>query len=117
MDVEMPKMDRLTFLETLMRGRPMPIVIVSSLTEAGCPTTLRVFELGAVDYITKPKLDLREGMREIVDDLIEKVKLQPWPRFEGQGMGLPIGAAASFATVGGHDQGNRYDHGHRGIHG
>lgn len=85
----MPKMDRLTFLEKLMRGRPMPVVIVSSLTEAGYQTTLRVFELRAVDYITKPKLNLREGMGEIADDLTEKVKLQQWPRFVGQGMRLP----------------------------
>ena len=74
LDVEMPKMDGLTFLEKLMRGRPMPVVMVSSLTEAGCQTTLRALELGAVDYIPKPKIDLRDGMEGIADDLIEKVK-------------------------------------------
>ena len=74
LDVEMPKMDGLTFLEKLMRGRPMPVVMVSSLTEAGCETTLRALELGAVDFITKPKIDLREGMEELAADLIEKVK-------------------------------------------
>ena len=74
LDVEMPKMDGLTFLEKLMRGRPMPVVMVSSLTEAGCQTTLRALELGAVDFITKPKIDLRDGMEGIADDLIEKVK-------------------------------------------
>ncbi|ULA63071.1 MAG: hypothetical protein LZF86_100069 [Nitrospira sp.] len=74
LDVEMPKMDGLTFLEKLMRGRPMPVVMVSSLTEAGCQTTLRALELGAVDFITKPKIDLREGMEDLADDLIAKVK-------------------------------------------
>jgi two-component system chemotaxis response regulator CheB len=74
LDVEMPKMDGLTFLEKLMRGHPMPVVMVSSLTEAGCQTTLRALELGAVDFITKPKIDLREGMEEVACDLITKVK-------------------------------------------
>ncbi|MCA1957937.1 MAG: chemotaxis-specific protein-glutamate methyltransferase CheB, partial [Nitrospira sp.] len=74
LDVEMPKMDGLTFLEKLMRGRPMPVIMVSSLTEVGCETTLRALELGAVDFITKPKIDLREGMEEIAQDLIAKVK-------------------------------------------
>ncbi|MFO0729960.1 MAG: response regulator [Nitrospiraceae bacterium] len=74
LDVEMPKMDGLTFLEKLMRGRPMPVVMVSSLTEEGCQTTLRALELGAVDFITKPKIDLRAGMEEVASNLIEKIK-------------------------------------------
>jgi two-component system chemotaxis response regulator CheB len=52
----------------------MPVVMVSSLTEAGCETTLRALELGAVDFITKPKIDLREGMEEVAKDLIAKIK-------------------------------------------
>ena len=74
LDVEMPKMDGLTFLEKLMKGHPMPVVMVSSLTEAGCQTTLRALELGAVDFITKPKIDLREGMEDVAQDLIAKIK-------------------------------------------
>lgn len=74
LDVEMPKMDGITFLEKLMRGHPMPVVMVSSLTEAGCQTTLRALELGAIDFITKPKIDLREGMEDIAQNLIAKVK-------------------------------------------
>lgn len=91
LDVEMPKMDGLTFLEKLMRGRPMPVVMVSSLTEAGCQTTLRALELGAVDFITKPKLDLREGMEAIADDLIEKVKAAAVAKIRGavNGAGHP----------------------------
>lgn len=87
LDVEMPKMDGLTFLEKLMRGRPMPVVMVSSLTEAGCQTTLRALELGAVDYITKPKLDLLEGMEGIADDLIEKVKAAAVAKIRGAANG------------------------------
>lgn len=87
LDVEMPKMDGLTFLEKLMRGRPMPVVMVSSLTEAGCQTTLRALELGAVDYITKPKLDLQEGMEVIADDLIEKVKAAAVAKIRGAANG------------------------------
>jgi two-component system chemotaxis response regulator CheB len=74
LDVEMPRMDGLTFLEKLMIGHPMPVVMVSSLTESGCQTTLRALELGAVDFFTKPKIDLREGMEEQVQDLIAKIK-------------------------------------------
>jgi two-component system chemotaxis response regulator CheB len=74
LDVEMPRMDGLTFLEKLMAGRPMPVVMVSTLTEAGCATTLRALELGAVDFFTKPKLDMQQGIEEQAQDLIAKVK-------------------------------------------
>lgn len=74
LDVEMPKMDGLTFLEKLMAGHPMPVVMVSSLTQAGCETTLKAMELGAVDFATKPTLDIRHGMEEQAQDLIHKVK-------------------------------------------
>jgi two-component system chemotaxis response regulator CheB len=84
LDVEMPKMDGLTFLEKLMRGHPMPVVMVSSLTEVGCQTTLRALELGAVDFITKPKIDLREGMEEVAQDLIAKVKAAAQAKVRGK---------------------------------
>jgi two-component system, chemotaxis family, protein-glutamate methylesterase/glutaminase len=84
LDVEMPKMDGLTFLEKLMKGHPMPVVMVSSLTEAGCQTTMRALELGAVDFITKPKIDLREGMEEVAQDLIAKVKAAAQAKVRGK---------------------------------
>ena len=74
LDVEMPKMDGLTFLEKLMAGHPMPVVMVSSLTQQGCETTLRALELGAVDFSTKPTLDIKQGMELQADDLIHKIK-------------------------------------------
>jgi two-component system chemotaxis response regulator CheB len=62
LDVEMPRMDGLDFLERLMRLRPMPVLMVSSLTERGSEITMRALELGAVDFVTKPKLGIRDGL-------------------------------------------------------
>lgn len=64
LDIEMPRMDGLTFLQKLMKGHPMPVVMVSTLTESGAEATLQALDLGAVDFIAKPKLDVR---RELVD--------------------------------------------------
>lgn len=74
LDVEMPTMDGLTFLEELMATAPMPVVMVSALTERGCATALRALELGAVDVVTKPKVDIRLGMEELAQELVQKVK-------------------------------------------
>ena len=74
LDVEMPRMDGLTFLDKLMAARPMPVVMLSSLTEKGCDTTLQALELGAIDFITKPKLDVIEGVGQLADEIVAKVK-------------------------------------------
>jgi two-component system chemotaxis response regulator CheB len=74
LDVEMPRMDGVTFLERLMKLHPMPVVMVSSLTESGCATTLRALEVGAVDFVTKPKVDVRQGTLELGESIIEKVR-------------------------------------------
>ncbi|MDI9237447.1 chemotaxis response regulator protein-glutamate methylesterase [Lysobacter sp. LF1] len=74
LDVEMPRMDGLTFLRNLMRLRPMPVVMVSTLTERGAQVTLDALSLGAVDFIAKPKLDVARGLTEYAGLLIEKVK-------------------------------------------
>jgi len=74
LDVEMPRMDGLTFLENLMRLHPMPVVMVSSLTERGAEVTLQALELGAVDFVTKPKLDLARGMAAYAGELAAKIK-------------------------------------------
>ena len=74
LDVEMPRMDGLQFLRNLMRLRPMPVVMVSSLTQAGATVTLEALELGAVDFVAKPEVDVAEGLKAYSDDLIEKVK-------------------------------------------
>src|SRR4030065_987483 len=68
LDVEMPKMDGLEFLEKLMRLRPMPVVMISTLTEKGSDITFRALELGAVDFVSKPKLDISRGLQEYSDE-------------------------------------------------
>jgi len=74
LDIEMPRMDGLTFLEKLMRGHPMPVIMISSLTSKGAETTLRALALGAVDFVAKPKLDVSNGTIEQADEIIAKVK-------------------------------------------
>jgi two-component system chemotaxis response regulator CheB len=75
LDVEMPQMDGLTFLEKLMRLRPMPVLMISSLTERGSEVALRALELGAVDFVSKPKLGVVEGMNAYVDEIAGKIRL------------------------------------------
>jgi two-component system chemotaxis response regulator CheB len=74
LDIEMPRMDGLTFLEKLMRGHPMPVVMISSLTAKGADTTLRALSLGAIDYVSKPKLDVSNGTIEQAEEIVAKVK-------------------------------------------
>ena len=68
-------MDGVTFLGNLMRLHPMPVVMVSSLTESGADVTLRALELGAVDFITKPKVDLAHSLEQYGDEIIAKLKV------------------------------------------
>lgn len=75
LDVEMPKMDGLDFLERLMRLRPMPVVMVSTLTERGSEITMRALELGATDFVTKPKMAISDGMREYTDLIADKIRV------------------------------------------
>jgi two-component system chemotaxis response regulator CheB len=75
LDVEMPHMDGITFLEKVMRLRPMPVVMVSSLTQEGADTTLRALELGAVDAIGKPTENLWDNMAGLGDQIVAKVKM------------------------------------------
>jgi two-component system chemotaxis response regulator CheB len=75
LDVEMPRMDGLTFLDNLMRLRPMPVVMVSTLTERGADVTLRALELGAVDFFTKPAADLANTFMEHAPEICAKVRL------------------------------------------
>lgn len=74
LDVEMPRMDGLDFLERLMRLRPMPVVMVSTLTERGSDITFRALALGAVDFVSKPKLDIARGMEVYAAEIIEKIR-------------------------------------------
>ncbi|MEZ5411961.1 MAG: chemotaxis response regulator protein-glutamate methylesterase [Acidimicrobiales bacterium] len=103
LDVEMPRMDGITFLGNLMRLRPMPVVMVSSLTEAGADVTLTALELGAIDFVTKPKLDVAHGLQEYADEITAKVKAaaraRPRARVAPEGARPGIGAAAPKAVM------------------
>ncbi|TXG98038.1 MAG: chemotaxis response regulator protein-glutamate methylesterase [Nevskiaceae bacterium] len=83
LDVEMPRMDGLTFLENLMRLRPMPVVMVSTLTERGAEVTLQALELGAFDFVTKPKLDVVNALQSYAEELCAKVKQAARSRVRG----------------------------------
>jgi two-component system, chemotaxis family, protein-glutamate methylesterase/glutaminase len=84
LDVEMPRMDGLTFLSNLMRLRPMPVIMVSSLTERGAQTTLRALELGAVDFVPKPKADLAGTLGDFAEEICSKVRAAAHARVRPQ---------------------------------
>jgi len=75
LDVEMPKMDGVEFLRRLMPQYPLPVVMVSSLTERGKEITLQALEAGAVDFVTKPSTDIARGLNDMLNDLRSKVKI------------------------------------------
>ena len=74
LDVEMPRMDGLTFLDKIMRLRPMPVVMVSTLTQKNAEVTLQALEMGAVDFVAKPTIDMQQGMEAKATEIVEKVK-------------------------------------------
>lgn len=75
LDVEMPRMNGIKFLDNLMRLHPMPVVMISSVTEQGVEVTLKALELGAVDYISKPKVNIAEGIQQYAEEIVTKVKI------------------------------------------
>ncbi|THB72406.1 MAG: chemotaxis response regulator protein-glutamate methylesterase [Gammaproteobacteria bacterium] len=75
LDVEMPRMDGISFLRNLMRLRPMPVVMISTLTQQGADTTLEALSLGAIDFVAKPKVDVVEKLSDYSQEIIEKVKV------------------------------------------
>ncbi len=74
LDIEMPKVDGLTFLDRLMKARPTPVLMISTLTERGADVTLRALELGAVDYIAKPRIDVAAGIEAYRQEIVDKIK-------------------------------------------
>ena len=74
LDVEMPKMDGISFLEKLMRLRPMPVVMISAITQKGADVTMKALMLGAVDFVTKPKVDIENNLNEYADTIRSKLK-------------------------------------------
>lgn len=100
LDVEMPKMDGLEFLEKLMRLRPMPVVMVSSLTEKGSDATLRALELGAVDYVSKPKMDIIHGIQEYAAEIADKIRTAAASRPRARPVAGTARPAQAVAAVG-----------------
>jgi two-component system chemotaxis response regulator CheB len=92
LDIEMPRMDGLAFLEQLMRTRPLPVVMVSALTAAGAEATLRALELGAVDFVTKPRPQSRQGAAEYAAEITDKIRAAA--RARPKRPALPTGAGA-----------------------
>jgi two-component system chemotaxis response regulator CheB len=101
LDVEMPKMDGIQFLRNLMRLRPMPVVMCSSLTEKGAEVTLSALELGAVDFVTKPKIDLAHTLEDYAAELIGKIKVASRARVRALAATAAPGAGAAGAAEGG----------------
>jgi len=91
LDVEMPRMDGIDFLSKLMRLRPMPVVMVSTLTERGAEVTLKALELGAIDFVAKPKIGVADGLKQLADDITDKVRIASKARIHK--LHVPSGAA------------------------
>jgi two-component system chemotaxis response regulator CheB len=102
LDVQMPKMGGLEFLERLMRLRPMPVVMVSSFTDAGSDTTLKALELGAIDFIGKPRTDSGRSIESYAEDLVEKIRAAKGARLRRPMSTAAVSpASASPASSGG----------------
>ncbi len=82
LDVEMPHMDGIDFLARLMRLKPTPVVMVSTLTERGADVTLRALELGAIDFVAKPKIGIADGLRQLASDITDKIRIAAGARLQ-----------------------------------
>jgi len=96
LDVEMPGMDGIKFLENLMRLRPMPVVMVSSLTRAGAATTLRALELGAVDVVEKPQANVVDLLNGMGGELCAKIRAAAQARLRPPRIGTATLARLAF---------------------
>ncbi len=75
LDVEMPRMDGIDFLGRLMRLRPTPVVMISTLTERGAEVTMKALELGAVDFVAKPRVGLASGLNDLAAQIVDKIRV------------------------------------------
>jgi len=97
LDVEMPRMDGIDFLGKLMRLRPMPVVMVSTLTERGADVTMRALELGAIDFVAKPKIGVADGLRQLADDITDKIRVATRAQLRRPAANASTGAASGHA--------------------
>lgn len=95
LDVEMPRMDGLTFLRNLMRLHPMPVVMISTLTEKGAEVTLDALALGAVDFVAKPKTDVSGSLQAYADEIINKIRMAAKAKVNALEMNKPSAGISS----------------------
>ena len=100
LDVEMPRMDGIDFLGRLMRLRPMPVVMISTLTERGAEVTMRALELGAVDFVAKPRVGLANGLNELATQIVDKIRVAAVAHVR-RISAVPAGSAANAGAVAG----------------
>jgi len=98
LDVEMPRMDGLQFLRNLMRLRPMPVVMCSSLTQRGADVTLAALELGAVEFVAKPKVDVEHAFEQYSEELIAKLYIAANARVRPLGTRPPRSTAQTMSV-------------------
>jgi two-component system, chemotaxis family, protein-glutamate methylesterase/glutaminase len=109
LDVEMPKMDGIEFLSRLMRLRPMPVVMISTLTERGAEVTMRALELGAVDFVAKPRMGLTDGIKDLSEQIVDKIRVAAVAKVTRAALAgaavnsskssLPVAAASSLGRI------------------
>ena len=95
LDIEMPRMDGLDFLARLMRLRPMPVVMISTLTERGADATIKALELGALDFVAKPRIGISDGLKELSVDIVDKIRVAAVAKVHR----MPMGAAPAAPAV------------------
>ena len=105
LDIEMPRMDGIDFLGRLMRLRPMPVIMISTLTERGAEVTMKALELGAVDFVSKPRVGLTNGLNELSTQIVDKIRVasvaqvrRAAPRLPQAVPGTVAAAAAPIST-------------------
>lgn len=99
LDIEMPRMDGIDFLGRLMRLRPMPVVMISTLTERGAEVTMKALELGAVDFVAKPRIGVADGLSELSVQIVEKVRIAAAAHIKRASAPSPLAAATSTAPI------------------
>lgn len=98
LDIEMPKMDGLEFLGRLMKLRPMPVIMISSMTEQGSGVTLQALELGAVDFLPKPRMENISLLKDYSEDIREKIRAAFGARLKTAPTAVPPHAAGPVRT-------------------
>jgi two-component system, chemotaxis family, protein-glutamate methylesterase/glutaminase len=101
LDVEMPRMDGIDFLSKLMRLRPMPVLMVSTLTERGADVTMRALELGALDFVAKPKMGVADGLKQLAEEITDKIRIASKAHVKRAPAPPPAAAAGAPAVAGG----------------